>query len=183
MKHKALYLVGILITLMLVAGCSTRKNTAGTRFYHALTTRYNIYFNGNEAYKAGLEAQQQGNKDNYMEMLPLYPINNKTSAGIGASDFDRAIEKAQKAIRQHSIKRRPARKPGRAYTDEYKKWLARREFNPFMHRAWMLLGKAQYQKGDFSEAAATFSYIARLYEGQNRITLKAILLFFTLAVT
>ncbi|WP_291529569.1 tetratricopeptide repeat protein [Bacteroides sp. UBA939] len=160
---------------MLVAGCSTRKNTAGTRFYHALTTRYNIYFNGNEAYKAGLEAQQQGNKDNYMEMLPLYPINNKTSAGIGASDFDRAIEKAQKAIRQHSIKRRPARKPGRAYTDEYKKWLARREFNPFMHRAWMLLGKAQYQKGDFSEAAATFSYIARLYEGQNRITSEALI--------
>ena len=58
---------------MLVAGCSTRKNTAGTRFYHALTTRYNVYFNGNEAYKAGLQAQQQGNKDNYMEMLPSIP--------------------------------------------------------------------------------------------------------------
>ena len=125
---------------MLVTGCSTRKNTAGTRFYHALTTRYNVYFNGHEAYKAGLAAQQQGNKDNYMELLPLYPINNPTTAGIGASDFDRAIEKAQKAIRQHSIKRRPARRPGRTYTDEYKKWLARREFNPFLHRAWMLMG-------------------------------------------
>ena len=69
MKRKAILLTGILVTLMLVAGCSTRKNTAGTRFYHALTTRYNVYFNGNEAYKAGLQAQQQGNKDNYMEML------------------------------------------------------------------------------------------------------------------
>ena len=90
---------------MLVTGCSTRKNTAGTRFYHALTTRYNVYFNGNEAYKAGLQAQQQGNKDNYMEMLPLYPIGNKETTGIGTSDYERAIEKAQKAIRQHSIKR------------------------------------------------------------------------------
>lgn len=81
---------------MLVAGCSTRKNTAGTRFYHALTTRYNVYFNGNEAYKAGLQAQQQGNKDNYMEMLPLYPIGNKETTGIGTSDYERAIEKAQK---------------------------------------------------------------------------------------
>lgn len=78
---------------MLVAGCSTRKNTAGTRFYHALTTRYNVYFNGNEAYKAGLQAQQQGNKDNYMEMLPLYPIGNKETTGIGTSDYERAIEK------------------------------------------------------------------------------------------
>lgn len=175
LKRKAVYLAGILVTLMLVAGCSTRKNTAGTRFYHALTTRYNVYFNGNEAYKAGLEAQQQGNKDNYMEVLPLFPIGNKETTGIGTSDFDRAIEKAQKAIRQHSIKRRPIRKPGRAYTDEYKKWLARREFNPFIHRAWLLLGKAQYQKGDFPEAAATFSYIARLYDGQTGITSEALI--------
>lgn len=175
MKHKAIYLAGILATVMLVAGCSTRKNTAGTRFYHALTTRYNVYFNGNEAYKAGLMAQQQGNKDNYMEMLPLYPISNKETTGIGTSDFERAIEKAQKAIRQHSIKRRPIRKPGRAYTAEYKKWLAQREFNPYIHRAWMLLGKAQYQKGDFPEAAATFSYVVRLYDGQTNITSEALI--------
>ena len=175
MKRKAILLTGILVTLMLVAGCSTRKNTAGTRFYHALTTRYNVYFNGNEAYKAGLQAQQQGNKDNYMEMLPLYPIGNKETTGIGTSDYERAIEKAQKAIRQHSIKRRPIRKPGRAYTDEYKKCLARREFNPFIHRAWLLLGKAQYQKGDFPEAASTFSYIVRLYDGQTNITSEALI--------
>lgn len=175
MKRKATYPVGILLLLMLVTGCSTRKNTAGTRFYHALTTRYNVYFNGHEAYKAGLAAQQQGNKDNYMELLPLYPIGNPTTAGIGASDFDRAIEKAQKAIRQHSIKRRPVRRPGRTYTDEYKQWLARREFNPFLHRAWMLMGKAQYQKGEFQEAASTFSYIARLYDGQVAITSEALI--------
>ena len=175
MKRKAILLTGILVTLMLVAGCSTRKNTAGTRFYHALTTRYNVYFTGNEAYKAGLQAQQQGNKDNYMEMLPLYPIGNKETTGIGTSDYERAIEKAQKAIRQHSIKRRPIRKPGRAYTDEYKKWLSRREFNPFIHRAWLLLGKAQYQKGDFPEAASTFSYIVRLYDGQTNITSEALI--------
>ena len=110
-----------------------------------------------------------------MEMLPLYPIGNKETTGIGTSDYERAIEKAQKAIRQHSIKRRPIRKPGRAYTDEYKKWLARREFNPFIHRAWLLLGKAQYQKGDFPEAASTFSYIVRLYDGQTNITSEALI--------
>ena len=39
----------------------------------------------------------------------------------------------------------------------------------------MLLGKAQYQKGDFPEAAATFSYIARLYDGQTNITSEALI--------
>lgn len=161
--------------MMLVAGCSTRKNTAGTRFYHALTTRYNVYFNGNEAYKAGIEAQLQGNKDYYMEPIPLYPIGNKATTQIATADFDRAIEKAQKAIRQHSIKRRPKRKPGQTYTDKYKKWLTRHEFNPFLHRAWMLMGKAQYQKGDYEEAASSFSYIARLYSGQTAITSEALI--------
>ena len=82
-----------LLLLMGVAGCSTKKNTAGTRFYHAMTTRYNVYFNGNEAYKAGCKAIEQGNKDNYMEMLPLYPIGNKSTVGTGGGDFDRALEK------------------------------------------------------------------------------------------
>lgn len=161
--------------MLIAAGCSTRKNTSGTRFYHAMTTRYNVYHNGQEAYKAGILAQQQGNKDNHIELLPLYPIGNSTTTSIGSGDFDRAIEKAQKAIRRHSIKRRPTRNPNRAYTESYKQWLKRREFNPFLHNAWMLLGKAQYQKGDFEEAASTFSYITRLYEGQTNVTSEALI--------
>ena len=163
------------VLLLLSAGCSTRKNSAGTRFYHALTTRYNVYHNGHEAYQSGVRAQQAGNRDNHAELLPLYPIGNKATTAIGTSDYERAIEKAQKAIRQHSIKRRPARRPGKAYTEEYKQWLKRREFNPFLYRAWLLLGKAQYGKGAFDEAAATFSYTARLYQGQHNIVAEALI--------
>ena len=87
--------IGILLTLLLFTGCSTKKNTKGSRFYHAMTTRYNVYFNGNEAYKSGCRAIEKGNKDNYMEMLPLYPIGNKSTIGTGSGDFERAIEKSQ----------------------------------------------------------------------------------------
>ena len=170
------YRLSFLLLLVLVivsAGCSTKKNTKASRFYHALTTRYNVYFNGNEAYKAGLKSIETGNKDNYMETIPLYPIGNKSTVGQGSGSFDRAIEKSQKAVTLHSIKRKPIRKPGKKYTAEYKKWLARKEFNPFLHNAWMLMGKAQYQKGDFAAAAATFAYIARLYDGQPKITADA----------
>ncbi len=168
-----LYLVAMIAITILLAGCSTKNNTKASRFYHALTTRYNVYFNGNEAFKSGNKAIEQGNKDNYMETIPLYPVGNTSTIGTGSGDFNRAIEKAQKSIALHSIKRKPARKPGKKYTDEYKKWLARKEFNPFLHNAWMLMGKAQFQKGDFPAAAATFSYIARLYDGQPKITAEA----------
>ena len=43
--------IGTLLIILLLTGCSTKKNTKGSRFYHAMTTRYNVYFNGNEAYK------------------------------------------------------------------------------------------------------------------------------------
>ena len=84
--------IGTLLIILLLTGCSTKKNTKGSRFYHAMTTRYNVYFNGNEAYKSGCKAIEKGNKDNYMEMLPLYPIGNKSTVGTGSGDFERAIE-------------------------------------------------------------------------------------------
>ena len=39
--------------------------------------------------------------------------------------------------------------------------MKRDEYNPFIHNAWRLMGKAQYYKGDFLGAAATFLYISR----------------------
>ena len=37
--------IGLFLVLLL-ASCSTQKNTRANRFYHAFTTRYNVYFNG-----------------------------------------------------------------------------------------------------------------------------------------
>ena len=155
--------------LLTVAGCSTKKNTASTRFWQAFTTRFNVYFNGNEAYKEGVLAIENGNKDNYQEIIPLYPIGNKKTVGLGGSNFDRAIEKSQKAIKLHSIKKKPPRKPSKRKDPKYQRWMAQKEYNPFLHHAWMLLGKAQFQKGEFLEAASTFSYISRLYNTHPKI--------------
>lgn len=147
-------------------GCSTKKNTANTRFYHAFTARYNTYYNGSQAYKSGCLELEGANQDNYMEILPYFYIGNKKSVGSGSASFDRAIEKSQKAIKQHSIKKKPVRKPGQKKTEKMIRWYAKREYNPFIHNAWFLMGKSQFQKGEFLEAASTFSYIVRLYNGE-----------------
>ena len=172
MSKKGIYLTGSMFLLIILAGCSVKKNTAGSRFYHSFTTRYNVYFNGNEAYKQGSEAIESGNKDSYLEMIPLYPIENKKTVGLGSGDFDRAIEKSQKAIKLHSIKKKPVRKPGKK-SEKQKRWLAQKEYNPFMHNAWMLMGKAQFSKGQFLEAASTFSYIIRLYNTNPEVMANA----------
>ena len=155
-----------LTSLLILSACSTQKNTAGTRWWHALNARYNIYYNGKEAFIDGNLEKEKGNRDNFTEQIPLYPVGNKESRSLGSSHYDRAIEKAEKDIRRHSIKAKPEWKGGKKKTDKDKEWLGRKEYNPFLWKAWMLLGKAQFQKGDFDEAAATFSYMMRLYQTQ-----------------
>ena len=147
-------------------GCSTKKNTVGSRRWHAFNARYNTYFNGSQAFIEGNLEKEKGHQDNFTEMLPLYPVAKRESREIGKSLYDRAIEKSEKAIRQHSIKVKPEWNKDRRKTAKDREWLGRREYNPFLWRAWLLLGKAQFQEGAFEEAAATFTYMTRLYHTQ-----------------
>ncbi|MDE6854879.1 MAG: tetratricopeptide repeat protein, partial [Muribaculaceae bacterium] len=82
------------------------------------------------------------------------------------------IEKMQKAIQLHSIKKKPAKKSGSA---KEKAFRARDEFNPFLHNAWLMLGKGQYFNGDFMGAAATFMYISRHFTWLPEVVTEAML--------
>ena len=160
------HLIIMAATALLALGCSTKNNTSKSRFWHSFTARYNTYYNGSQAFIDGSLEKEKGNKDNYTELLPLYPVGNKQSREIGKGQFDRAIEKMEKAIKQHSIKAKPDWNKSRRKTAKDREWLGRKEYNPFIWKAWLLMGKAQFQKGAFDEAAATFSYMSRLYQTQ-----------------
>ncbi|MBE6260585.1 MAG: tetratricopeptide repeat protein [Prevotella sp.] len=159
----------LLLTPFVFFSCSTKKNTANTRWWHSFNARYNTYFNGSQAFIEGSLEKENGNKDNFTELIPLYTVANKQSREMGKGQFDRAIEKSQKAIKLHSIKARPEWNKSRRKTAKDIEWLSRREYNPFLWRAWLLMGKSQFQSGLFEEAAATFSYMGRLYETQPAI--------------
>ena len=163
----------IIGALLLLASCSTKKNTAQTRWWHSFNTRYNTYYNGAMAYVDASLEKEKGNRDNFTEIIPLYTVGNKTSRELGKSNYDRAIEKAQKAIHQHSIRRRPVWDKNRRKTARDIEWLNRREYNPFLWKAWLLMGRSQFHEGNFEEAASTFSYMSRIYRTQPAIYGKA----------
>ncbi|MBQ2345487.1 MAG: hypothetical protein II390_07745, partial [Prevotella sp.] len=48
-------------------------------------------------------------------------------------------------------------------------WLNRKEYNPMLWKAWMLMGRSQFHQGAFDEAASTFAYMGRLYQTQPAI--------------
>ena len=160
-----IYMLFILLAAGWLTSCSTKKNTAITRRYHNITARYNTLYNGGLAFDEGIEAQEKGHVDNYTEILPMYMVASTKTAGLGKGNFETAIEKAEKAIKKHSIKHKP-KKPNGKMSPKEKAYFQRLEFNPAMKRAWMMFADAQFQKGEFIEAASSYNYIMRLYAGQ-----------------
>lgn len=166
-------LVPFLCVLLAFGSCSTQKNTPMTRWYHSFTARYNTYFNGHEAYKEGIRTQIDGHTDDFTATLPLFVVSSDKTRGLGKGQFETTITKCEKAIKQHSIKKRPAVSATKRKSEKQKRYLARKEFNPFLKNAWLLMGKAQFHEGKFVEAASTFSYITRHYATQAEVVAEA----------
>ena len=168
-RHGGWVLMLLSVSMLIIGACSTKNNTAKTRWWHSFNARYNTYYNGSLAFIDGYEEKEKANQDNYTEVIPLNMVGNKNSVNLGRANFDRAIEKSEKAIKLHSIKRRPVWTKNRRKTAKDIEWLNRKEYNPFLWKAWLMMGKSQFQTGRFDEAAATFSYMSRLYATQPAI--------------
>ncbi len=153
----------VIATVVALGSCSTKKNNAATRKYQAFITRYNIYFNGDEHYKETLTELEKTYQDDFSQNLYMHPIEAKANpkAPQPSGNFDRSIEKAQKAIQLRSIKKKPPKKPGKSRDPKEKAWRTRSEYNPFLHNAWLMMARSQYFNGDFLGAASTFMYISK----------------------
>ena len=94
MLKKSTKLNTILLLLIFLFGtnCSTKKNTAISRAYHNLTSKYNIYFNGYESYKKGIKKINDALEDDFTHILPIFPYENKSAAESAKSDMDRSIK-------------------------------------------------------------------------------------------
>lgn len=160
MKRKATIYLFVILGLW---GCSTTKNTAFTRFYHNTTTRYNINFNGKQSFEEGLINITKSNKDDFTDVIPLFPISNHESAAAATSQMDVTIEKCRKAIKLHSIQKKP-KKDSKKWSDpKYQAFYNQTEFNPALSDAWIMLAKAEFHKADFIGALGTFSYVMKHY--------------------
>ena len=150
----------ILIAIVLLASCSTSKDKWLNRTYNSVTTQYNILYNGNLAFQEGLDQINQQHKDNFWERLFIEPITFEEKStsinsfggnpGLPSSEnkeekelttFDKAEEKAVKAIQLHSMN------------------IGGRERNNQIDDAYLLLGKSRYYTQRFIPAIEAFNYV------------------------
>ncbi len=154
---------GFLLLVILVMGysCSVEKNTNMSRFYHNLTSHYNIYFNGIESYLHGMESITKSHRDDYTTIMSLFEYSNPDAISSASSDMDRAIQKAGKLIHLHSITAKPERKNNQPLSEKEKEMFSRNDYNDWVDDSYLLMGKAQIMKHDFSGARITFLHNIR----------------------
>jgi tetratricopeptide (TPR) repeat protein len=146
-----------------------QKNTWLLRKYNSATARYNINFNGKESYLKGLKTLQNAHQEDYTHIIPMYPISNHEIVNSASSDMNRTVEKSRKAIKLRSIKQKPKRNLKKWNDPKYRAFYNQREFNPIIKEAWLLLGQAEFHKGDFIGSIGTFGYIERHYAEDDDI--------------
>ncbi len=160
--YKYLFLAGSVAFLI---ACSTKKDSFVNRNYHAVTTEYNVLYNGNLALDAGVAELKTTYADNFWELLPverMQPVVEKEPEKMPGPDgkapeeeqnpsFKRAEEKATKAIQKHSM------------------YIGGTERNPQMDEAHLLLGKARYYENRFVPALEAFNYILYKYPASDKI--------------
>lgn len=149
----------MLLGLLIVpANCSVEKNTGATRFYHGLTARYNIYFNGYESFKAGLLKIINGYTEDYAELLKVFEYDDPSSASRCNSDMEKAIQKASKLISLKSITAKPEEKEKKKQTTQDEEIFNRKEYNEWVDDSYLLIAKARFYKQEYNESAAVFEY-------------------------
>ena len=123
-----------------------------------MTARYNIYFNGYESFKSGLQKISRGYQDDYAELLKVFEYSDPSTAGMCSSDMERAIQKASKLISLKSITAKPEIKETREISEKDKELLSKKEYNKWVDDSYLLIGKARFYKHEYNEATSVFNY-------------------------
>ena len=141
------------LLIALITGCTTKSDTYYNRQFRMIPTMYNVLYNGNLALEEGKKELAEKRKDNYFEILEVEPevrSQNYNLKGEGNPHFDRAEEKAIKAIQRHSM----------VFDGKQK--------NRKIDDAYMLLGKARYYNGRYIPALEAFNHLLTNYGETNQ---------------
>ncbi|WP_372649148.1 tetratricopeptide repeat protein [Draconibacterium sp.] len=166
MKKRFLHTIFLFLLVSIFAGCSTEKNTRASRTFHNVTSRYNIYFNANEAVKEGVATIEERIEDDFTRILPIYKESDPSVARMVKSDMDYAIVKCSKLIEIHSITKKPKRKRGGG-SRKYQEFASQEEFNNWIDDSYLLMGKAYFYQHNFFAAIDNFSYVVRKYPDEE----------------
>lgn len=141
-------LIILLFLISFLVSCSTKKNKWYNRAYHTTVAHYNAYWNGNDAFKQGVKSIKDNQKDDFSRILPVFKLGTQEQAASIKPNMDRAIEKSSKVIKKHSMV------------------FDKKERNPEIKKAYLLIGKSSFYLKDYKVAQATFRHIQSAWKDE-----------------
>src|SRR5829696_6688683 len=100
---KGIKFLPIIAALVLIASCSTKKNTIFSRAYHNTTAHYNGYFNGRLKLEEGVGKLAEQHTDKYDRILSVFRYGDVQKAKSIFPEMDEVIKKSSLVIQRHSI--------------------------------------------------------------------------------
>ena len=140
-----------LLVIILLAGCSRKKDKFLNKGFHSTTTKYNYLFNGNNLLNQGKNEINVSVLDNFWDVLPTEKsylkeeTKFKKKENESSSLFAQSEEKAVLVIQKHAMN------------------IGGKEKNPQMDQAYFLLGESRYFDQRFIPALEAFNYILFKY--------------------
>ena len=144
----------VILCSCLFYACSSNKDTAASRAMQNLTSRYNYIYNANVILDQHQEELAESYADNYDEVLPIYinpeayDIYNDQPNG-SMPDMEEIIKKARVLLLEKS-------------------------YGNYQDEAYLLLGKANFYKGNYFNAEEYFDYTAKTYPNNTKSRVQAL---------
>ncbi|MUU79039.1 type IX secretion system periplasmic lipoprotein PorW/SprE [Winogradskyella endarachnes] len=140
---------------LITQSCSRKKDKFLNRKFHSTATKYNVLYNGNIALQRGIDGVNNEFTENFWKLLPIERMAVSEDIFLPGqsknADFERAEEKAIKAIQVHGMN------------------IGGKEKNPQIDEAYLLLGQARYYDQRFVPAMAAFNNILNKYPTSDKI--------------
>ncbi|MFB6257206.1 MAG: tetratricopeptide repeat protein [Flavobacteriales bacterium] len=141
-SYRAFFLAFFFVVL---AGCSTNKDTFIHRGYHNTTARYNGYYYAELSIDKGLKKIRKDYQEDYTNIIPVFDDGDESSASVAYPEMDRAIKKLSKVIDRHSMEINGKQKC---------KWI---------DDSYLLLGRSYYYKRNYTKATKMFTYVSKKF--------------------
>ncbi len=133
-----------------------------SRNYHFVTSYYNVYYNGREAFRNGVNRLESSYEDDYSRTLEIFKYGSESNSKMIYPDMDKAIRKSSKMIKMHSITVKPKRKKGKM-SKAQREFYAKKEYNGMIDDGYLVMGQSHFYKHDFTQAHENFDYLIREY--------------------
>ena len=128
------------VLLLLLWGCSTTNHAIlPTQAFLDITSHYNAYFNSNEKIKNVYKLSLENHKDKFDSVIPVYHYSDPAEFASYSGDLEDAIKRSTLAIQLRGASN---------WSDDH----------------FLLIGQANYLKGDYDKASSSFKFITTEYK-------------------